>query len=39
VTLTDREEIVNLLKEGLDEDSALRQVLDAKSEFGEEPSA
>jgi hypothetical protein len=39
VTLTDKEEIVNLLREGLDEDSALRQVLDAKSEFGEEPSA
>jgi hypothetical protein len=39
VTLTDREEIVNLLREGVDEDSALRQVLDAKSEFGDEPSA
>jgi hypothetical protein len=39
VTLIDKEEIVNLLREGLDEDSALRQVLDAKSEFGEEPSA
>jgi hypothetical protein len=38
VTLTDREEIVNLLREGLDADSALRQVLDAKGEFGEEPS-
>jgi hypothetical protein len=39
VTHIDREEIVNLLREGLDEDSALRQVLDAKSEFGEDPSA
>lgn len=39
VTLTDREEIVNLLREGVDEESALRRVLDAKGEFGEEPSA
>ena len=39
VTLSDREEIVNLLREGVDEDSALRRVLDAKSEFGDEPSS
>jgi hypothetical protein len=39
VTLEDREEIVNLLREGLDEDTALRQVLDAKGEFGDDPSA
>jgi hypothetical protein len=36
VTLVDKEEIVNLLMEGLDEESALRQVLDAKAEFGDE---
>lgn len=36
VTLLDKEEIVNLLMEGLDPATALNQVLAAKAEFGDE---
>jgi hypothetical protein len=36
VTLLDKEEIINLLMEGLETDAALNQVLDAKAEFGDE---
>lgn len=36
LTLIDREEIVNLLMEGVEPDGALHQVLAAKAEFGDE---
>lgn len=36
VTLIDKQEIVNLIMEGLEPDGALQQVLAAKAEFGDE---